>query len=359
MNKQVIVLISVLLFSGCDAIKAPMVENSLQSAIDSGDVEEQLSAIDQLSEIAPEQYQHLAETKEQLLPFIYQLMDAPKNISGIKDTVLTDIIEFAPNYDGLSYAKQYLIKKRQLTKAVNESIDEVNKHKAILKEALKVTPSHMQTYQTNMMISDMAPYLLLSDFAKNIQRSLGKAPLTGYQIKTFATQLSSIYNANEKLMASTFALNTLSHQSQAQIQSVQAKENQDITQLMLWLYKKQLLVSYHDLVTQNEYLLSLLNNQLGVQSMDNVWLTIVEPVAKELVLERKETQLNVLNMLALKLDKMSAHYPRFHGIYAEHDKIEKLMLSLLWPQNGLVNFESSSSKNTKQLWNEINNKQQL
>jgi len=93
--------------------------------------------------------------------------------------------------------------------------------------------------------------------------------------------------------------------------------------------------------------------------MDNVWLTIVEPEAKKLVIERKKNQLSVLNKLASTLDTLSVDYSRLEGLYAEHGKLEELMLSLLWPQDGLVNFEPSSIKNAKLLWLEISKKQQL
>lgn len=359
MNKQAVILISVLLLSGCDAIQAPIAENSLQSAIESGNIEEQLSAIDKLSVVAPNKYQHLADKKEHLLPFLYQLMENPSDLSGIKDTVLSDIIEFSPNYSALSYAKQYLNKKKGLNKILKEAQAVVVEYKTLLSDKLKATPSHVQTYQTTMMLNTLAPYLLLSDFTKELQRSRGEKQLTGYQIDALSAQLTNIYQANEKIISAVNALNVVSQHDDLKQAEQQLQENQDIMQIMLWLYKKQLLVSYHDLLTQNEYLLSLLKNQYGVQSMDNVWLTIVEPEAKKLVVERKQTQLSVLNKLASTLDKLSADYPRLDGLYAEHGKLEELMLSLLWPQDGLVNFEPSSIKNTKLLWLEVNKKQQL
>lgn len=359
MNKQAVILISVLLLSGCDAIQAPIAENSLQSAIESGNIEEQLSAIDKLSVVAPNKYQHLADKKEHLLPFLYQLMENPSDLSGIKDAVLSEIIEFSPNYSALSYAKQYLNKKKRLDKTLKEAEAVVVEYKALLSDKLKATPSHVKTYQTTMMLNTLAPYLLLSDFTKELQRSRGEKQLSGYQIDALSAQLTNIYQANEKIISAVNALNVVSQHDDLKQAEQQLQENQDIMQIMLWLYKNQLLVSYHDLVTQNEYLLSLLKNQYGVQSMDNVWLSIVEPEAKKLVVERKQTQLSVLDKLASTLDKLSADYPRLDGLYAEHDKIEKLMLSLLWPQDSLINFEPSSIKNTKLLWLEVNKKQQL
>lgn len=359
MKRIIILFISVLVLTGCDVIQTPMVESNLETAMAEGDLNKQLETIDKLSSLEPAKYQSLAQQKEKLLPDLYQLINDPKNIQGISDQMLKEIVEFSPNYEPFSYARQYLSNKKRINDEIKTSSNEIELIKAALKEKLAATPKHVETYQTKMQLSHIESYFILSDFAKRFIRTNGLKKLNGYEIEAIAQSLSKIYIANVNLIKAISEFEAM-NQSDQKINAQQyTNENQDIAQMVLWLYKKQLRVSFQLIVEQNKHLLSLLNNQYGRKNIDDIWVTIVEPAAKKAVMEAKESHLNVLNVMSAKLAKMSSKYPRFSQLYIENDKLEKLMLSLLWPSDGLVNFEQTAKQNTKTLWTDINNMQQL
>jgi hypothetical protein len=355
----VILFISVLVLTGCDVIQTPMAESHLETALAEGDLNKQLETIDKLSTLNPKKYQSLADQKEKLLPDLFQIIDNPKNIQGISDLVLKEIVEFAPNYEPLSYARQYLSNKKRINDDIKKSRNQVEAVKVALREKLANTPSHVETYITNMQLSQIEPYFILSDFAKRFIRTNGDKTLNGYQVEAIAKSFSDIYLANIKLIEAISAFESINQSDQKLDVQRYLNENQDIAQIVLWLYKKQLLVSFKLTVEQNKHLLSLLNNQYGRKNIDDIWVSIVEPAAKKAVMEAKESHLNVLNIMSAKLTKMSSKYPRFSQLYVENDNLEKLMLSLLWPSDGLVNFEQTAKTNTRILWNEVNRMQQL
>ncbi len=359
MTKIIILIISIFVLAGCDAIQTPMVEGNLESAVTQGDLQKQLKYIDELSALNPEKYQSLSLQKEKLLPYLFQLMDAPKNIKGIKDDVLTEIVEFSPNYEPFSYAKKYLNSKHRITQTIDLSRAEVEAAKAALKEKLTATPSHVKTYQTTMQLDQIEPYFILSSETKRFIRSYGRKHLNSYEIEGIVQSFAKIYAANQSLIKAIGDFELINQSDQKLTTTSYQNENQDIAQTILWLYKRQLIVSYQLIVKQNKHLLSLLNNQYGRQNIDDIWLSIVEPAAKKAVMESKESHLNVLNIMSGKLVNISSEYPRFSQLYVENDKLEKLMLSLLWPSNGLANFEQTAKQNTKVLWSEINKMQQL
>lgn len=359
MNKFLILLSVIFTLQGCDVIQTPLIENNLQSAITEGNLNKQLQYIDELSAIAPEKYRALADKKEKLLPHLFQLMDNPKNISGISDQLLQEIIDFAPNEEVLSYSKHYLVNKRRVNATISSHLDEIKQIKSVLTDKLAATPNHVKTYKTTIQLRQIQPFFLLSDYVKQLVKVHGTKQLNGFEIDAISQNLAKIYKLNQALETALSEYEKIDQSGLPLSSSSYVNENQDITQLILWLYKKQLLVSYQLTTVENQHLLSLLSNQYGRSNLDEIWLSIVEPVAKKLVVASKEGHLNVLNVMSAKLASMSAKQPRLANLYTVNDHIEKLFLSLLWPPNGLANFETTSAGNTQILWQEINKLQPL
>ena len=359
MNRFIVLFFVIFILQGCDVIQTPLIENNLQSALAEGNLNKQLQHIDELSSLAPEKYQALASKKEKLLPHLFQLMDNPKNISGISDQLLQEIIDFSPNYEPLSYTKHYLVNKRRVNTTISSHLAEIKKIKSVLTEKLSAMPSHVKTYKTTIQLRQIQPYFLLSDYVKQLVKVYGAKQLNGFEIDAISQNLAKIYKLNQAVETALLEYASIDQSGQLRSTAGYVNENQDITQLILWLYKKQLLVSYQLITVENQHLLSLLSNQYGRSNLDEIWLSIVEPVAKKLVIASKEGHLNVLNVMSAKLASMSTKQPRLANLYTVNDRIEKLFLSLLWPPNGLANFETTSAGNTQILWQEINKLQSL
>ncbi|WP_286263145.1 hypothetical protein [Thalassotalea atypica] len=359
MKNVLILFLSIIALSGCDAIQTPIAESNYQSALSSGNLTEQLRFIDELSSLDIETYGDLAAQKEKLLPFLLQIMDKPKNLTGISDDTLKEIIKFSPNNSSFSFIRKYISDKEKLASVIKENLAALAQEKQFLVDKMKTTPSHVNTYETNMKLEHIKPYLLLSQYIRSFNSVHGDKSLNGFQIEAIAKNFATQFQLNEQVITSIVALNAITTNDNVIDKKAYSEENKDIAQVLLWLYKKQLIAAFQHMSEQNKYLLSLLSNQLGRQSLDEVWSKKVEPVAKKIVMQSKESHLNVMNMMSAHLAKMSKEYPRFSHIYLENDRLEKLMLSLVWPSDGLANFEQTSKANIKALWLAIDKKQQL
>jgi len=337
-------IIIIVFLSGCNPVNLHLAENDYQKAIDSGDLDQQITLVDELFQYDPNKYQATLIEKEYLLPLLEKLADNPRKFDDINEQDLARVIAFSPNYEPFSYIKKYLDERQAIVKAIKEGKDEAKVAKERLGEKLRHTPKHIETYDTGLSFKYLPRYFLAANYTRSLIESLSKKTLNGYQLEAVVKGLSELFIGNQKAMVAISTLDAASKSKHNDTQATLSKENGDVQRVLLWLYKKQLIQSYNEATKSNEHLLSLLNSQYGRERLDDVWLKLVEPAAKKLVMQAKNTYLNSLDLIAAKIDKTAVNKPSLKKLYRETLAIDKQLLSLMWPPNGLEHFDKSSKE---------------
>ncbi len=351
-------MLSLIVLSGCDTINLSMTEDSYQQAIESGELQQQIHLIDELYQYAPEKYQLALDEKEYLLPLLEQLIANPRNFSGLSESDLERAFAFAPNYEPFSLAKKYLSKQQAIKAKIRESEAAALTAKKHLQEKLIQTPKHIETYNTGMSFRGFERYFLASIYTRKFIDTFEDKQLNGYQLAAITKGLADIFVANQVKEKSLLELDLKALDKLNENDREFIKENGDIQRVLMWLYKKQLVLSYKSAEKSNDYLQSLLNSKYGRERLDDVWLRLVEPAAKKSVMQAKETYLSALDLIAAKIDKTAGDKPKLKKIYSETLALDKKLLSLMWPPNGLDNFKESSKQAMRELKVAINEIQQ-
>ena len=349
MNKLLAAMVCVAALSGCDTVKLTIAENNYNEAINTGNLAEQIALVDELYLYDSEKYLSVFTDKEQLQSVFTQLQNDPQNFHGISDQQLARVIAFAPNFEPFSFAKKHLAQKQRILADFAKAEQSVVELKARLADKLTQTPNHVETYPTHVSLNGLAPYFLSSNYARQLVKQTttkqyqGK-PLNSYQLSALVTALSDMFVAYQQMFALQADLIALSADQQEFV-SVQAKREQgDIQRLLMWLYKQQLAVGFDSALESNSYLLSLLESKYGREHLDDVWLSLVEPAAKKAVMNAKKTYLNDLDLIATGINKSAGDNYLLTKVYKQTLALDKKLLELMWPPNGLDNFKANSEQ---------------
>ena len=359
MNKLIAILLSISLLTGCDSIRLSMAEDSYSEAVEQGELTQQLALVDELYQYAPQQYEEAFLEKEYLLPLLQQLIDDPKNFKGLSDTDLQRAIDFSPQYEPFSLATKFLADKALIQSKIDESEANSSAEKQRLRERLVNTPKHIETYQTAINISGFPRYFLTSQYVRQLIVNSSGKKLNSYQLEAVVKGLAEIYVANAQKQTALVQLMDKGLIDKLPQDKQYQKENGDVQRLLAWLYKRQLALSFANASESNDYLQSLLNSSYGRERLDDVWIRLVEPAAKKAVMQAKKTYLSTLDLIASRIDKTADEKPRLKKVYSETLAIDKELLSLMWPPNGLDNFKESSKLARKTLKEQMKQAAQL
>ncbi|MFD2165133.1 hypothetical protein ACFSJY_02560 [Thalassotalea euphylliae] len=359
MKKLLAIALSVVMLTGCDSLMLSMKEDSYKKAVEAGQLSEQIQLVDELYQYSPEKYASALDEKEYLLPTLQRLMADPRDLSGIADDTLQRAIAFAPNYEPLSYAKRYLADRQKVKATIEESEKAAKAVKASLDQKLATMPKHIETYQTTLSFKGIEPYFLTSNYARQLVAKNSRTAFSGYHLESIVRELTDLFIANQAKYDAMAQLDRKQLSTLSDTERQFIKENGDIQRMLLWLYKKQLTHSYFSATESNDYLQSLLNSKYGRERLDDVWIRLVEPAAKKAVMQAKKSYLLSLDLIAAKIDKTAGDKPRLKKIYSETLALDKTLLSLMWPPNGLDNFKATSKEARIELQQQIKRIQQL
>lgn len=355
MKKLLGIFLSVMLLTGCDTIRLTISEDEYTTALSEGNLAQQLVLVDELSALSPEKYKDLAAEKNELMPVLLQLMDDPKNYQNLSDEDLERSLAFAPKYEPFSFLKKYLKEKSRISEEIKRLNAEVAETKSTLVEKISITPKHIETYDTEISFNGLARYFLRSRYIRKLTFEIAENSFNAYQIESFIDAMSKISTKNQQLIENYDELSKLgSHNIQTGTAELE-NENGDIKRVLVWLYKQHLMLSFKEVSKKNRYLLSMLESSYGRETLDEIWLRLVEPAAKKAVMSAKENYLSILDLLAARISKLPSKDKVSSDIYGQTLEADRLMLALLWPPNGLDNFKETSLESRNAMKVLINN----
>lgn len=334
-------LLLLVCLTGCQPSKLQIAEQNYFDAKQQGTLPKQLLIIEELTTLAPDKYLTLAQSKKKLAPLIRLLSANENNFDSISEEEFQQLIQFSPNSPLVKKIKRYHREKEQLISSIEQLENEITNIGLTVESNLQPTPSQISTFVTAIQLDALPQDILAQHYW---QALLAKNDaLNSYQLESLLTGLTQLAAKSKQLDAKQRQLSEITLQNQNT--NPKAFTHSDIQRILVALYQQQISHCYAQVITQNERLLFLLNTGLGRQRLDLFWQNSFEPAAKKAVLEVKSKHLKVLEKIASYAKDVPVTMPSFTQSQRDYSAIRALMISLLWPQEGLYEFADRSEEN--------------
>jgi len=351
MNKVIIITLSFVLLTltGCQPTELNSLEEKYLLAIKQGKLNEQLLLLEQLIILAPDKYQEMIETNKHLDPLLQRFNAITSKKHSLTEDDIRKLIQFSPNHQPFKQLKVNQQKRKKLLVKITNIYQEIASQKLSIKNKLTPTPEHIKTKNTLLNLSKFPEGNLNSQFFQNLFKVTSTDSLNDYQLEFLLSGMSIIGSNNILLKQKQKELDELNIGKSTSSILLLIEENDDIEKIFVWLHQQQLTHSYDWIKKQNLQLQALVIMNLGKRRLDEFWQQSFEPLAKKSVLKAKQHHLALLNKITnyAKTIPITGNLARIH--YERTLHVNELLITLLWPKNGLYEFKQQSEQSYQEL----------
>ena len=340
--KIVLTLAIIIFVFACSPSKVEETAMQYEKSIEQGQLFEQLKLIDKLYQLSPSTYGTLNKKKNALKVFIEQLHQPLSDPDDLSITQIEALLALSPNYPLFINLQKLYVQEQKRKQKISNLLNKISIIYQETEEKIIRFPKHIKQTKTEIIIKNtFYSNLEINNELRSLFEHLQNNKLTTYQLESLLVGLSHIAIKNGMLITHKPSDDKNLGEFH-QIIKAAKKTNQIIYRLMNHIYSQQLALCIQWIEQQNIQLQRLVRTALGIRDMNSFWEKEYTPTATKM---QKLAEKNHIESL-LKINTYRLSIPLIdeaNKITITKPKVvKKIIISLLWPQEGIYEFYDQS-----------------